>query len=90
MSWIQRLCSSFRTKKYDKDLDSELAFHLEMRKKERVSQGATDEEARGQALERFGNLTRTKEACREQSTFPSQPQRVWRWASALTRRCLVS
>jgi predicted permease len=69
MSWIQRLCSSFRTKKYDKDLDSELAFHLEMRKKERVSQGATDEEARGQALERFGNLTRTKEACREQSTL---------------------
>jgi len=60
MYWIQRLASSLRTRK-------ELEFHLEMRA--RTSNAATAEEARRQALERFGSVTRTKEACRDQSTF---------------------
>lgn len=69
MSWIKRLYSSFRARKHDDDLDRELAFHLEMRQKEKLSAGITAEEARRQVLERFGSLTRTKEDCREQSTF---------------------
>ncbi|SPE33125.1 conserved membrane hypothetical protein [Candidatus Sulfopaludibacter sp. SbA6] len=71
MSWIKRLASSLRTRKREEELEKELEFHLEMRA--RTSNAATAEEARRQALERFGSLTRAKEACRDQSTFTWVP-----------------
>src|SRR5260370_2603650 len=69
MSWIKRLASSLRARKLEEDIEKELEFHLDMRAREKTSAGATPEEARRQVLHRFGNLTRTKEACRDQSTF---------------------
>jgi macrolide transport system ATP-binding/permease protein len=69
MSWIKRLASSLRTRRMEEDLEKELEFHLEMRVREKTSIGVASEEARRQALHRFGNLTRTKEACRDESTF---------------------
>jgi predicted permease len=69
MSWIKRLASSLRVRKLEEDLEKELEFHLEMRAREKTSAGTTPEEARRQVLRRFGSLTRTKDACRDQSTL---------------------
>jgi len=69
MSWIKRLASSLRTRKLEDDLEKEIAFHLDMRTREATAAGAPPEEVRRQVLHRFGSLTRTKEACRDQSTF---------------------
>lgn len=69
MSWIKRLASSLRVRKLEEDLEKELEFHIEMRAREKTSTGTAPEEARRQVLRRFGSLTRTKEACRDQSTF---------------------
>lgn len=41
------------------DVNDELAFHLEMRTRDLMSQGATAAEARRQALREFGNLNRS-------------------------------
>ena len=67
MSWMRRLLTSLRTRKLENDLEEELAFHLAMRASE--SAGAAPEDARRQAIVRFGNVSRTKQACREQSTL---------------------
>src|SRR5258708_15929612 len=77
MSWIKRLASSMRARKLEEDLDKELEFHLDMRAAEKPSAGTTAEEARRQALRRFGSLIRTKDACRDLSSFT--------WAAGLGR-----
>jgi predicted permease len=69
MAWIKRLMSSLRPRKLEADLQKELEFHLEMRARERTAAGATPETARRQALDRFGSITRTKEACRDESSL---------------------
>jgi predicted permease len=69
MSWIERLTASLRTRKLEQDLEKELAFHLDMRVREKIAAGATPEDAQREVLRRFGSVTRTKEGCREQSTL---------------------
>jgi predicted permease len=69
MSWIKRLASSLRGRKLEDDLEKELAFHLEMRTREKIAAGDAPDDARRAAMARFGSVTRTKESCREQSTF---------------------
>ena len=68
MAWIKRLAASLRRGRLEEELDKELEFHLAMRTREKTAGGATPEEARRQALERFGSVTRAKEACRDEST----------------------
>jgi predicted permease len=74
MSWIQRLAASLRTRKLEENIEKELAFHLDMRVREKIADGAAPDDARREVLRRFGNVDRTKEACREESTL--------RWLSA--------
>jgi hypothetical protein len=69
MSWIQRLTASLRGRKLEEDLDKELAFHLDMRVREKAAAGVAPEEARRAVLRRFGSVARTKEASRDQSTL---------------------
>jgi predicted permease len=69
MSWIKRFASSLRGGRLEQELDKELEFHLAMRTREKAAGGATPEEARRQALQRFGSVTRAKEACRDESTI---------------------
>src|SRR5664280_2752301 len=69
MSWIKRLASSIRPRRLEEELDKELEFHLEMRAREKTAPGVVPGEARRQILHRFGSMTRTKEACRDESTF---------------------
>ena len=40
-----------------------------MRAREKTSTGATPDQARREVLHRFGNVTRTREECREQATL---------------------
>ena len=88
MSWIKRLTSSLRARKMEEDLEKELEFHLEMRAREKTSSGATSEEARRQALHRFGSLARTREACRDQSTlaWPAALRQDLRYATRSMRK----
>ena len=48
----------------EREVDSELAFHLDMRVRELIDQGMNPADARVAALQRFGDLDRITEACR--------------------------
>jgi putative ABC transport system permease protein len=68
-TWL-RVKALLLRRKFDRDLDDEMAFHLAMRQEKRGSYGARHNDER--AVERqFGNVTRIKEACREMRTFMS-------------------
>lgn len=49
-----------------RDLDEELAFHIEQSIQANISAGMTEQEARRSALIEFGALERTRESCYEQ------------------------
>ena len=55
-----RLTTLVRRRQLEADLDDELAFHKALR----------EANANGGTSRRFGNVTRLKEQCREQWTFP--------------------
>ena len=50
------------------DIDDELVFHLEQRERELVAGGLTPQEARAEALRRFGNVANIRAACRRVQT----------------------
>ena len=58
---MQRLSSSFPNVKIDRDLDHEMATHLEMAIEENIKRGLSAEEARRQALVRFGGTEQAKQ-----------------------------
>ncbi len=51
----------FRGSRIDRDIDEELRFHLDMRIQENIRSGMSPEDAKREALRRFGNITRIKE-----------------------------
>lgn len=67
---LNRLRSFFRKKPLDQDLDSELTAHLEFAIEENLRHGMSPEEARRQALVRFGGITQAKEQQREARGLP--------------------
>jgi hypothetical protein len=69
LRWFKRLAASLRQRPLEHRLDSELQFHLEMRTRENRAAGGTPEQARSEALRRFGSLTRTMEECRDMDTL---------------------
>lgn len=62
MHWFTRL---FRRQQSERQLDSELRFHLEQQIADHVAAGMTPEEARRHARLEFGGLEPIKEECRE-------------------------
>ena len=62
MSWFQRL---FAGKRMERDLDSELRFHLEQQIADKVRAGMTVDEARRTTRMEFGGMAQIKEDCRE-------------------------
>ncbi len=60
-----------RSSALDRDLDDEMAFHLEMREASLRDDGVAGAEARDRARRQFGNTLKLKESLREQ----------WRWAA---------
>ena len=67
---FQRLDSFFQRAKLDEDLDAELAAHLELAIEENLQRGMSAEEARRQALIRFGGEQQAKEQHREARGLP--------------------
>jgi predicted permease len=58
---VQRLGSFFRKQPLDRELDAEMQSHLELAVDENLRRGLAPEEARRQALVRFGGVAQAKE-----------------------------
>src|SRR5918912_880818 len=68
----------------DEEVDSELAFHLEMRTRENVvERGMDPEAARAEALRRFGDVTRINETCRDIGRRRDREMRRTEWLTEL-------
>ena len=61
MGWLRRLRGTLLGSSAADDVDEEVAFHLDERTDEYVRRGLTPENARREALQRFGNVTRARE-----------------------------
>jgi len=65
----QRLRILFRRDRFDRDLEEEMQFHLEMQAEENHERGILAEESRYAARRQFGNAMQLKEQSRE----------IWMW-----------
>ena len=61
MALFRRIGNLFRRNRVDGDIDAELQAHIAMRIDDNVKSGMSPEEARRDALLRFGNTTTTRE-----------------------------
>jgi len=61
MSLLRRVSNIFSHSRVNAEIDAELRSHLEMRVEDRISAGMSPEEARREALVKFGNPTVMKE-----------------------------
>jgi putative ABC transport system permease protein len=55
----------FHRDRIDQEVADELRFHIELRIQESIAAGMSAEEARRDAIERFGGFERVRETCRE-------------------------
>lgn len=55
----------FHRDRIDQEVADELRFHIELRIQESIAAGMSPEEARRNAIERFGGFERVRETCRE-------------------------
>lgn len=67
---LERFYSLFRSEELDRDVKEEMASHLEMAVEENLKRGMSAEEARRQALVRFGGVQQAIERHRESRTLP--------------------
>src|SRR5215469_323439 len=65
-----RLRSFFRRSQLDGELDAEMSSHLELAIEENLRRGFSPEEARRQALVRFGGSQQAKDQHREARSLP--------------------
>jgi predicted permease len=65
-----RVRAFFRKEPLDRDLDAEMASHLEMAIEENLQNGMTPEEARRRAMVRFGGVQQAREQQREARGLP--------------------
>jgi len=69
--FLQRLRSLFRVRQLDTELDAEMAAHLELAIEENLQRGMPPEEARRQALIRFGGVEQAKERHHDARSLPT-------------------
>jgi hypothetical protein len=60
----------FNKGRKDRELQDELESHIQMHTEDNLRSGMTPEEARRQAMIKFGGIESTKEAFREQRAVP--------------------
>src|SRR5262245_8530507 len=69
MTWlrifIHRLCGMFLKRKMERDLEDEIRAHLDMQIEDNLRQGMSPEEARYEALRKFGGVEQVKERYRD-------------------------
>jgi predicted permease len=70
MSILSRFAGLFRGRRLDSDLAAELRSHIEMRTEQNIASGMSPEEARADALRRFGNATWMQEETRRADILP--------------------
>src|SRR5437773_9920024 len=68
--WIFRLRGLFNKRRKDRELDEEIESHLQMHIEDNLRLGMTPEEARRQAMIKFGGVESTKEDFRDQRGLP--------------------
>jgi len=68
--WL-RVTAPFRRGRWERELDEELASHLEMHIEDNVRAGLTPEEARRSALLKLGGLEQAKELYRDRRALPA-------------------
>src|SRR5262245_66654621 len=73
MTWlrifIHRLCGMFLKRKMERDLEDEIRAHLDMQIEDNLRLGMNQEEARYQALRKFGGVEQVKESYRDRSSL---------------------
>ncbi|HTZ49505.1 MAG TPA: ADOP family duplicated permease [Verrucomicrobiae bacterium] len=69
-STVQRFLHSFRRDSTVRDLDAELASHLQLHIDDNIAQGMSPQGARRDALLRLGGFEQTKERVRDQEILP--------------------
>ncbi|HEX6049151.1 MAG TPA: ABC transporter permease [Gemmatimonadaceae bacterium] len=67
----------------EREVDSELAFHLEMRARELVEQGMSPDDARAAAVARFGDVDLITQACRDLGRRRNDEMRRAQWLAEL-------
>jgi predicted permease len=67
---VERVTSLFRRDSLDQDLDAEVASHIEMATEENRRRGLSEDEARRQALVRFGGVEQARQHQRESRGIP--------------------
>jgi predicted permease len=67
--FVSRLAAMGRSRRHEREIDDEIASHLEEAAEEYVARGLSLEEARLAAVRDFGGITRTKEIHREVRSF---------------------
>jgi hypothetical protein len=67
----RRLLFHGRRKRFDRELEEEMRFNLEMKAEENLAEGISPEEARYLAQRQFGNQTLLLEVSRDMWTFRS-------------------
>lgn len=63
----------------EREVNEEFSFHVDMRVRELVAQGWTEEEARAEAVRRFGDMERVKRSCRDLGTRRDVHMNRRRW-----------
>ncbi len=69
-AWLLRLVAPIRPSRTDRDIDDELACHLELHIADNVRAGMAPDEARRQARLALGGIERTREDYRDQRGVP--------------------
>jgi predicted permease len=65
MNWLRRLLNALRPERLSRDLDREMAFHMNERADDLRASGLDDQSAVREARRMFGNPTRRKEEVRD-------------------------
>ncbi|MGH9309418.1 MAG: ADOP family duplicated permease [Vicinamibacterales bacterium] len=69
MGWFRRLRGSLSGDRLDEAFDQEARFHLEQRIDEYVARGMSSEDAKREAIRRFGNVTLARERTRDADSY---------------------
>jgi hypothetical protein len=92
MTWlrifIRRLSGLFLKRKLERELDEEIRAHLEMQIEENLRRGMNPDEARYEALRKFGGVEQVKESYWERRSLPVVESTLWdlRYALRMLRR----
>src|SRR5678815_941823 len=74
MSMIGSILRRLRSETVEREIEEQLRFHIEMRTRDNIAAGMTPDDARADALGRFGDIGCVKAECREISS--ETPRRV--------------